>query len=1170
MNTLRQPLLREITTALLMAVLLLQSATAVAPGPAWWGSQSVADPYAIPDDFAVANVGQLKYLAAKAAAAMNAELPGGAGETINTMVAAWNAPAVPDVTRDNYLAINQGQLKQVAAPFYDRLGLPYPWAGSSGVRDDFQLVNLGQLKHVFSFELKFRTVGQGPVQIPAATLLAAQAQWDSLEFKPLGSDRENDLDGDGLSNLQEYLMDSLLYDPLDLDGDRILDSDEDASGGILSKLDFADAVRDHDGDGVMNFEEVLLGLELNTIPGSPSTRTDGLSDAEVLAWGLAAGTPLAPNTDAVRALWEDIDADWITDNVWDYYLYWLDEGDANSDGEPDGLTAFRADVANFVWQPPAIWRAAADDCDGDGMSDLWEYRFALDLRDGQDAWDDPDGDELVNQNEYQAGTNPRLADSDGDGFDDGMEYWQGGDPTNGTTGLPLVLTLVSGAQQSMFASSASAPLAVRVTQGGQPVLGAEVVFAVSSGGGVLRSGASNASAGTQVTLTTGSDGIASVAYLAGATEGSASVTAALAADSAQSVGFALNVAASATVPAGGGGPVRPWAEQTPSQTGSNAQGEDGMVLEVTAKSYMTSYLDGGVVSPPNTVTYTTGEVFAGSYNLNELRYYGYPQHVWNLPNDDNGTLGDRRSTVYGKFAEQAFGGSVSFSGPPQPLPQLKRGGKVSASADSFLIRETGSWERHDEGGTAIKVLLKAAPNGGRRSYLILHRRQTMVFSWTNWFKFGELETVGAGSVTFSGAGGSLNIDLAPGTLAQGIAKKVGNALEITPQRPEEDTFDTISLLPIEVVELSPKTKDEDNNDIAGSEKPNSGKPLTPFVEVDPNANKIAHRELKVLIGSALKDKKVTWTLESLPGATPATIRGQWDDSPTHKDRFEASTAYGANGFRKVSQSSGETTVGADGHTAIRVNVPPIGFNQVRIKIQIEGMSTPMDLIDMEVPGVVVIDPGHGGSGSKNGGSDPDHAECPKPPEGSGLTEKVMTLDYGTLLRTRLRKLRQDQKLNLKIFMTRDGDTNPSLAERAHKARDTGADILISLHFNGYDKKVRGTETFYDGTGNYNTAEDQALAGRVNAAVFGSLSANDAGAKNRGVKGQGLDVLSDDSLENSNSYHPIRAALLETEFIDVLEVDKTLNTNANASQVKQDIIDDLGDALIDDLRNNPQQ
>ena len=108
-----------------------------------------------------------------------------------------------------------------------------------------------------------------------------------------------------------------------------------------------------------------------------------------------------------------------------------------------------------------------------------------------------------------------------------------------------------------------------------------------------------------------------------------------------------------------------------------------------------------------------------------------------------------------------------------------------------------------------------------------------------------------------------------------------------------------------------------------------------------------------------------------------------------------------------------------------------------------------------------------------------------------------------------------------------------------------------------------------------TAEDQALAGQVNAAAFQAIFANDAGAINRGVKGQGLDVLSDPSLGNYpdvgniKGYQPTRAVLLETEFIDVLAVDQLLNTNANHQQVRQAIIDAIADALQYDLLHNPQ-
>lgn len=254
-------------------------------------------------------------------------------------------------------------------------------------------------------------------------------------------------------------------------------------------------------------------------------------------------------------------------------------------------------------------------------------------------------------------------------------------------------------------------------------------------------------------------------------------------------------------------------------------------------------------------------------------------------------------------------------------------------------------------------------------------------------------------------------------------------------------------------------------------------------------------------------------------------------------------------------------------------MPPIAFNRPRIQIKIEGSENSVNLIDMEVPAVIVIDPGHGGnpSGPKVGGSDPDHAICPLPPAGSGSSERIMTLEFGLLLRDYLRAFRIQNHLNLRVYMTRTADVNSSLAARANIARDQGADILISFHFNDNIPNTgpRGTETYYDSTGNFNQEADEGLAARVNAAAFNAISSYDSGAKNRGVKGQGLDVLSDPSLGNEENYHPTRAVLLETEFIDVLAVDQLLNTNPNHQEVRQTVINAVGDALQDDLLHNPK-
>jgi hypothetical protein len=618
MTVLRLPLFREITALLLLLALMLQSATAVAPGPAWWGSQSVADPDALPDDFSAANIGQLKYLATKAAAALEAELPGGAGTAINALIATWNSPPASGVTRDAYLAVNQGQLKTVAALFYDRLGQPYPWAGSSAARDDYQLVNLGQLKHVFAFELKFRNPGS-LTQIPAATLAAALAQWQALPVQPAGSSAD-DFDGDGIPNLQEYLMGTPLFDPLDIDGDRILDSVEDAHPGVLSKLRFADAVEDYDGDGVMNFEEVLLGLNLAS--ATTSGRADGLGDSEVLAWSLAAGPTLTSNTDAVRALWEVIDADWIDREAGSYYLYWLLETLVN--GVPAGLTSFRADVANWAWQPwnPGVWliespslahdpnwepvdldgNGVADfDRDNDNRPDLWEYRYSLNLRNGQDGNSDPDGDQLPNWQEYANGTNPRLADSDGDGFADKVELLQGGDPVQQSIAPPLTLQVVGSSYQAIYTGQTTPALAVKVTQGGLPVAGVSVAFALSAGAGRLKPASTAVGTpGSSLSQTTASNGIAAVTYesAAGEPEGTASISAGIAGASA-SKNFTVSIVEIPTAygSAGGGdstgggnvGATNPTRVPTPprstamSAAGIAAASADGYRIKVKRK-----------------------------------------------------------------------------------------------------------------------------------------------------------------------------------------------------------------------------------------------------------------------------------------------------------------------------------------------------------------------------------------------------------------------------------------------------------------------------------------------------------------------------------------------------------------------------------------------------------
>ncbi len=216
--------------------------------------------------------------------------------------------------------------------------------------------------------------------------------------------------------------------------------------------------------------------------------------------------------------------------------------------------------------------------------------------------------------------------------------------------------------------------------------------------------------------------------------------------------------------------------------------------------------------------------------------------------------------------------------------------------------------------------------------------------------------------------------------------------------------------------------------------------------------------------------------------------------------------------------------------------------------------------------IVVIDPGHGGS-TAIGGSSPNNARSP-----SGELEKDWTLDFARRVRNAVHAGATTLGKSVKVILTRDSDVNLGLSARANVARTNGAELFLSIHFNGFKEspgrpRARGVETLVS-RNNVNTAEDTKLAQAVQASVFKAMQALDPTTKNRGVKQQSLGALSDIALGNTTARHPCRACMIEIEFMDEQPVENLFRlkppTSAAAAKTaanRQTVADAIAEALL---------
>ena len=195
-------------------------------------------------------------------------------------------------------------------------------------------------------------------------------------LNPAVNDRDGDLDGDGLSNLREYLLKLKPNNP------------------------------DSDGDGLYDGDEVVRGWA----PTTPNPDTEPPT--------APAGLLASATTDTVSLTWQP-----STDNlrVSGYIVYRngqpIDTAlpirethytDANlPDNESFGYQVRAFDFAGNLSPLSArvSARTAPVDADGNGLPDYWEQKYFPEG--GVDPNADADGDGISNLAEYRGGTDPR-------------------------------------------------------------------------------------------------------------------------------------------------------------------------------------------------------------------------------------------------------------------------------------------------------------------------------------------------------------------------------------------------------------------------------------------------------------------------------------------------------------------------------------------------------------------------------------------------------------------------------------------------------------------------------------------------------------------------------------------------------------------------------------------
>lgn len=464
---------------------------ASAAPPAWWssGTPPVIDPSASPSSHGIANVGQAKWMAKNALEALRRLLPDVAAQVEADLVgpgkpiASWGAPAT-QAERDSQRApLLLGQLKAIAAPFYQRLhvvapawlvsersayGMPdtgthYPWTATTTDDVNKAPATIGQLKAVFSLDFAGeRETGGAADGLPDL--------WQYRHFGNLGSLASEDPDGDGVPNSieAEQGLDPLAKHSNGVNGDwegldgflfaerwndvpgtklgdlfsSLVFRNQEPLGSLLSSAEIPENGGDNYGirlrgtlrapaSGTYTFHlasddqsELWLGASADRFTRRLIAAVDGATGYR--QWNVSPRhTSAAITLQAGQEYWFEVVMKEGAGND-NLSVGWTRPGETAVEvipgRMPDGTVVLRS------------YTLSSDDRDDDGLPDAWESTVGLNSGDngringGDGGYADWDGDGLTNYEEWLSGGDPFQA-----GGNTGYVRWERWNAVSGTT-----------------------------------------------------------------------------------------------------------------------------------------------------------------------------------------------------------------------------------------------------------------------------------------------------------------------------------------------------------------------------------------------------------------------------------------------------------------------------------------------------------------------------------------------------------------------------------------------------------------------------------------------------------------------------------------------------------------------------------------------------------------